>query len=217
VNNLIGMSRHIETGQGVPDDHVGDAGLDAGVEVGGEIEASRRGPEEVTSARKGAQLHLLSILPILLGVFIFALNIFVAFRLWPSLLKLQNTVAVTLIATSSFIGLFLIVYAIVLRRRRFEWDRQKSKIQPGSMTNDESGEASWYVKWVVVPVLVALPAAAATVWATGIAYVVPGPVAPKPCIELYQEALNIKKDYPKFIMPGKDPDERRCGINKVLE
>lgn len=209
------MSSHGETGQGVPGDHVGDAGLDASDEVGGDIKASRI-PEKDTSVRGAARPHRLFIFPLVLGVFICALNILIAARFWQFVWP--SAVAVTLITTSTFIGLFLIVYGAVLRR--FAGSRQKSEIAPGSVTNHEPSKAPWYFKWAVaLPLLVALPAPAVTVWGAETAK----PVAPRPqsvtqapCIELYQDALNIKKDNPNFTMPSTAPEQVRCRINTIL-
>jgi hypothetical protein len=153
------------------------------------------GPADpVDSTKKGARrpANLLFIFPILLGVFICALNILVAVRYWP--VFRWTAVFPTLITISLFVGLFLIVYAIVLWRF-------------------EPGQAPWYAKWVIVPLLVALPASAATVWG---ARIVEPTVPAKPCIELYQEALNIHKDSPSFRMPSWELDQSRCHINDTL-
>jgi hypothetical protein len=124
--------------------------------------------------------------------------------------NLPNTVCITSITISLFIGLSLIGYAIALRQ--FEGYSQESEIPQGITTNQELRRVS-YVKWMIVPILVAIPALALTVWAAEIVQ----PIAPKPCIEIYQDALKIKKDNPNFKMIWNDRDELRCSINHVLE
>jgi hypothetical protein len=193
---------------GVADAHVNDG--DAG--------ASADNPDEVTSARE-KQLRLLFTFPILLGLFIGALNVLAVIRLWRTVYfssfgmlyraNLPNTVCITSITISLFIGLSLIGYAIALRQ--FEGYSQGSESAPEITANQPLRRVS-YVKWMIVPVLVAIPALALTVWAAEIVQ----PIAPKACIELYQEALNIKKDNPNFKMIWNDRDELRCSINQVL-
>ena len=201
----LGMSRHAETSQQVPDDHVGL----------GDIEAIGNGPEEVALVSEGsARLQLLSLFPFLIGVFILALNIFVVARLqWAFVSRsFQGNISFAMAATSAFIGLFLVVYAIVLRL----FERNRTEILPGSTTDDGPRQASWYVKWVVVPLLLGLLAAAATTWTVELNHRVYERTRYKPCIELYQEAANIYKDNPGFRMPSLDGDEVRCGINKAV-
>jgi hypothetical protein len=168
------------------------------------------------SERKDSdRLPPLWILPVLLGVFILAVN--GAVLIQPRLrwmfrpIGYVSAVSFILAATSTFVGLFLIVYAIVLRRS------ERSKIPPGSGISHRPRQDWSYVKWVVVPLLLGLLAPLATVWVVeynrGF-----GPTSPtqKPCIDLYQAAFNIYKDNPAFRMPPNDPDEARCGINKAL-
>jgi hypothetical protein len=196
----LGMPSHEQPAQQVPDDHVGL----------GDIEAIGNGPEEVALVREGnARLQLLSILPILLGVSILALNIFeVAKNPWPFIYTGFHGVFVfALVTISAFIGLFLIVYSIVL----LCFERNRSKVLPGSM-NDDPRQASWYVKWVVVPLVLGLLASVATLKALEANSEEPQ----KSCIALYQEAANIYKDNPRFRMPSGDIDEVRCGINKTV-
>jgi NADH:ubiquinone oxidoreductase subunit 5 (subunit L)/multisubunit Na+/H+ antiporter MnhA subunit len=195
------VSRHAETAQQVPDDPVGP----------GDTEAIENGPEEVALVKEGnARLQLLSILPILLGVFILALNIFeVALIPWPFVSKSFNGgVVIALVTISAFIGLFLIVYSMVLLR--FERNRSKE-----SMTDDPR-QASWYVKWVVVPLVLGLLASVATLKALERNSDAFDPIPHKPCLALYQEAASIRKDNPRFWMPSGDSDEVRCGINKTV-
>jgi len=201
---------------GGPGDHVGDAAVNVGAEAGGDVEAAG-GTDEVTPAGKGARRGLLLIFPVLLGLFFCVLNILVAVRLWPLLLnnRFQGAVSATLITTSFFIGVFLIVYAIILWR--LDGHREKGEVAAGSTTNDQPVHGLWYVKCVIVPLVVALAAALTTVWATGTAAsVVPGREAPTPCIEVYRDALDIHRDIPNFRMPAGDPDQRRCGVNQNL-
>ncbi len=109
-----------------------------------------------------------------------------------------------LIAISILIGLFLIVYSIVLRQL------ERNSKEDGA--HREAGQTPTNTKWVLAPLLIALPAAAITIWAAQMIE----PIAPRPCIELYQEAQNIKNDNPDFRMYGFDRDQIRCAINQSV-
>lgn len=150
----------------------------------------------------------------LLGLFILVLNIWAAARLWKliPISKPQSAVPIVLIATSVFIGVFLIVYTIALRRAGpYGNDAQ---VAPRSTT---AGQASSFARWVIVPLLVALPAVLATLWGAEVAQAdSQRPNAQKPCIELYQQAASILRDNPNFRMPPQDRDQKRCDINKTL-
>jgi hypothetical protein len=203
------VPNHAGNDHGVPDAHVNHD----------DSEASASGPDAVTSVGE-KQLRLLFTFPILLGLFIWALNFLALIRIWRTVYfsnlellsraNLPNIVCFTLITISLFIGLSLIGYAIALRQ--FEGYSQESEVPKEISTNQNLRRVS-YVKWMIVPILVSIPAFALTVWAAEIVQ----PIAPKPCIEIYQEALNIKKDNPTFKMIWNDRDELRCSINKVLE
>ena len=196
------MVNHAGTHQ-APDDNVKDGDSEVGVKVAGDIDATGNDPEDLTSVRKNEQRQPLAIFPVLLGTFICALNIFVAYRLWKFLINSRNLgiVPLTLITISFLIGLLIIVYAIVLRR----------------LEDGVSGQAALFVKWVIAPAIVALLASAVTLWAAGVAQPdTPEPVVSKPCMELYRDALDIRKDNPTFRLPANDPDQRRCKINAVL-
>ena len=128
-----------------------------------DFEVIGKGSDSSPSERKDSdRLPPLWILPVLLGVFILAFNIAVFIQ--PSLRWMVrptgyvSAVSFILAATSMFVGLFLIVYAIVLRRS------ERSKIPPGSRTHHRPRQDLWYVKWVVVPLLLGLLAPLATVW-----------------------------------------------------
>jgi hypothetical protein len=209
----------------VPDDagtdhRAGDGHVDAG-----DSEAGADGPAEVTSVNE-KQLRLLFTFPILLGLFLCALNILVVTRLWRAVYfsnigllsraNLPNTVCFILITISFAIGLALIVYAIALRHYE-EWYEQQADA-PGeapqeSTSSGQPKRVPLYLKWVLGPFLLALPAPALTVWAAATVE----PISPKPCIEMYQDALRIKKDNPNFEMVWNDRDQLRCSINQVLE
>jgi len=147
-------------------------------------------------------------------------------RLWrsvyfsnPGLLSranLPNTVLFALIAISTALGVALIVYAIALRHYE-EWYDQKDDIPlestQKSISSYEPSRVHPYIKWIVGPLLVALPAPVLTVWAAAIIE----PISQKPCAEMYEIVLNIKKDNPKFKMIWNDRDQLRCSINQVLE
>ncbi len=123
---------------------------------------------------------------------------------WVNRVNLPTTIFLALISISFFVGLFLIGYAILLRRS--EQDQHEGK------TPDGSRQTLTYIKWIVVPLLVALLAPILTVWGAQMIE----PIAPKPCITLYQEAQNIKNDNPDFRMYGYDRDQLRCSINQSV-
>ncbi len=209
------MPNHAETDREASGGHVDD----------GDSRAAANGPGDVTSVGD-KQRRLLFTCPILLGLFICTLNLLVVTRLWRSVYfsnsallsraNLPNTVLFALIAISFSVGLALIVYAIALRHYE-EWYDQNTDIPPGSTQKSISGyepsRVHPYIKWIVGPLLVALPAPALTVGAAAIVE----PIAPKPCVEVYEIVLNIKKDYPEFKMAWNDRDQLRCSINQVLE
>lgn len=209
------MPHHAGSDHGDPDGHVNV----------GDAEARANGADDVTSVGE-KQLRLLFTCPILLGLFICALNVVVVTRLWRAVYfsnlgllsraNLPNTVFFALITISFSLGLALIVYAIALRHYE-EWYDQKTEGQQESarksISSYEPSRVHPYIKWIIGPLLVALPAPALTVWAAGIIE----PISPKPCIEIYQDALNIKKDNPNFKMIWNDRDQLRCSINQVLE
>ncbi|MCH9735742.1 MAG: hypothetical protein K0U78_14525 [Actinomycetia bacterium] len=208
------MANHAGTDQGVPDDHVNDGDAKAAAQILGDSAASGNAADAATSAGKNAPLNLLPIIPIILGVSICALNILVTARLWKTAYRsnygwvnrvnLPTTIFLALISISFFVGLFLIGYAILLRRS--EQDQHEGK------TPDGSRQTLTYIKWIVVPLLVALLAPILTVWGAQMIE----PIAPKPCITLYQEAQNIKNDNPDFRMYGYDRDQLRCSINQSV-
>ncbi len=180
---------------------------------------------EVTSVSE-KQLRLLFTFPIVLGLFVCALNLIVVIRLWRAVYfssigllsrsNLPNTVCFTLIAISFAIGLALIVYAIALRHYE-EWYVEQIESSgdepPEPPASRRRERIPSYIKWVLGPFIIALPAPALTVWAAATVE----PLSPKPCIELYQYALTIKKDNPNFKMVWNDRDQLRCSINQVLE
>lgn len=206
-----------------------DAGTDyraAGGHAGdGGPGTAATGQAEVTSVNE-KQLRLLFTIPILLGLFICALNLLVITRLWRAVYfsnigllsraNLPNTMCFALITISFAIGLALIVYAIALRHYE-EWYEQRAD-EPGETPQEGTPHrlprrVPLYLKWVLGPFLIALPAPALTVWAASIVE----PVAPRPCIDMYAEALKIKKDNPEFKVVWNDRDQLRCSINQVLE
>jgi hypothetical protein len=210
--SICEVPNHAGTDHETPDDRVDDGDTATGF-------------DDVTSVGE-KQLRLLFTCPILLGLFITALNLMVVIRLWKAVYfsnlgllsraNLPNTVFFTLIAVSFALGLALIVYAIALRHYE-EWYDQKTAVQQQpsgkSPSSYEPSRVHPYVKWIIGPLLVALPAPALTVWAAGVIE----PISPKPCIEIYRDALNIKKDNPNFRMIWNDRDQLRCSINQVLE
>lgn len=199
------------------------AGSDHGAQdadfTGADSETSGNSSDEVDSAKE-KQLRLVFTFPILLGLFVVAVNFLVIIRLWRTVYfssfgmlyraNLPNTVCITAITISLVTGLALIGYAIALRQ--LEGYGQESDIAQEETTNHELPRVS-YVKWMIVPVAVAIPALALSMWAAAIVQ----PITAKPCIEIYQDALKIKKDNPNFKMIWNDRDELRCSVNQVLQ
>ncbi|MCH9730384.1 MAG: hypothetical protein K0U84_12050 [Actinomycetia bacterium] len=183
------MPNHVGTD---PDGHANDAGSDGGIKVADDIEASRKGLDEATSVTESAQLRFLSVLSMALGVLILVPNVLIAQNFWPN--YRGNAVALALMSTSLLIGVFLIIYGAVV------WNR------------------NWSIRWaIILPIVAFLLAPGITVWSTQTARPNPEPLVKMPCIDLYQRALEIKKDNPGFVMSAKDPDQRRCDINSVLQ
>lgn len=152
----------------------------------------------------GARSRSLAILPILLGVSALIVNIVIltggvggtVFRqlsFW-----LAGNISAVMILTSIFLGIFLVVYGLVLRNYA-----------------DSRGTTShWFVAWIIVPLLLGLAAPLATIW--GLSNWDRSQDPKQPCIELYQQAQSIHKDNPKFRMPQDSADQVRCRINEVV-
>ena len=178
-----------------PDDDANNASSDGGIKVAGDIEESKKGLDEATSVTESAQLRFLSVLSIALGVLILVPNVLIAQYFWPN--YRGNAVALALMSASLLIGVLLLIYGAVV------WHR------------------NWSIKWaIILPIVAFLLAPGITVWAAQTARPVKPPVertVELPCIDLYQRALEIKKDNPGFVMSTKDPDQRRCDINSVLQ
>jgi hypothetical protein len=107
-----------------------------------DFEGIGKGSDSSPSERKDSdRLPPLWILPVFLGVFILALNIAVfglpknRWMVTPS--GYVGAVSFILAATSTFVGLFLIVYAIVL------WRSERSNFPPGSRTHHSPRQDSW--------------------------------------------------------------------------
>ena len=203
------MPNHAESDRGALAADIGDA----------DSENIGNNPEIATSAKE-KQLRLVFTFPILLGLFVVGVNLLVIIRLWRTVYfssfgllfraNLPNTACITAITISLVTGLALIGYAIALRQ--LEGYGQESESAQDISQHQEPRRAS-YAKWMIVPVLVAMPALALAVWAA----VIVQPITAKPCIEFYQEALKIKKENPNFQMIWNDRDQLRCSINQVLE
>jgi hypothetical protein len=199
------MSGDEETFQQVPGDHV----------VSGDIEVFGDAPHESPAVSGGSERpRPLWIVPTLLGVSVLALNIHILASPIHWIFTTAGwggPIALIALITSVFLGVFLIVYAILLSG----FERSQSPL--GLKADVGPRQGSWYLRWVVVPLVLALLAPLVTVWA--IDYnrdLSQGSRAPKPCIELYQAAANTYKDNPNFRMPAGDPDQRRCFINQIL-
>lgn len=210
------MPHDAESGRASSEDHLN----------GGDVAAAN--PPDDGTPMLEKQLRLLFTVPILLGLFICALNILVIVRLWRAVYfsnigllsraNLPNTVCFALLAISFAIGLALIVYAIALRHYDEWYDLHSEAVrdappEPESPTATVPKRIPTYLKWFVVPLLLAAPAPALTVWAASTVE----PLTPVPCIELYQRALELKRDNPQFKMVWNDRDQLRCSINQVLD
>ncbi len=201
------MPARLHTIGGVANHGVADDG--GVVETGGNTVTSETSSSDAGAAGEGRRRLLLALLPLALGVFVCATNVLIAVRYYQYFLsKWLHALFLTLLVTSFLLGLFLIVYALVLQR-------QDSQASPTAGAETDAGPS--YLRWAVVPLLVALLAFGATAWAAATSEPAQaGPAVQKPCLELYQEALAIKKDRPNFRVPGADPDQRRCSINQVV-
>ena len=142
-------------------------------------------------------------IPATLGIFVLFISLLLPFRenfRWA--FGLKNWVGAMnflLTAVAVFIGLFLIVYAVTLRRM------ESRRVQ----TSFAAGMA--------IPLTLWLLGVAAIWWSFASSLSHYSPIIPaKPCIELYSEALSISKQDPAFRVPAQDPDEGRCRINKAL-
>ena len=149
----------------------------------------------------------LSFLPLLLGVLVLALDIYLLVRLPNNLffaMNLQSAISLALVLASGIICLFLIAYAFGLGRfEHIPVDGDRSRSAP-------------YITWVVVPLLLGVVALAATVGGMEWQRAASERQPQKPCIDLIEQAHNILKDNPKFRMPAKDSNEVRCSINAAL-
>ncbi|GAY14315.1 hypothetical protein [Mycobacterium sp. shizuoka-1] len=198
------MQTHGETGNG--------GGLHAGTDIEDSADTAVRTDVPDDRPPRGG----LSIFPIVLGVFVCALSIWIAVRLGTSVIsaKTSGAFGAALLATSLLIGVFLILYAVVLRRA------ESADVSRSTGSGDavaKSGRALRYVKWVVVPLLLGLAGAGLTVWAAADAQPsVASPDSPKSCFQLYQDAMAMHKQNPKFRLPARDRDEVRCAINKTV-
>ena len=147
----------------------------------------------------------LSIFPLMLGVLILALDIYLLVAL-PNYIffakNLQGAISLALVFASGIICLFLIAYAFGLRS--FESaDGHQRRISP-------------YVTGLVVPLILGAVALAATIGGMELNRSAGERQPLKSCIDLIEQAHNIAKDNPKFRMPAKDANEIRCSINSAL-
>lgn len=149
----------------------------------------------------------LGVIPAILGVAVLALNIFMwAPNQWVFRpVGWGGFVSFILLATSTLIGVLLIVYPIVLSRL------------VESSNDDRSRRPVGFAQLVAVPIVLGLFAplltAAAFDYQRGLSGV---SRSPKSCIEVYEAAANLRKVDPKFQMPATDPDEQRCLVNQAV-
>ncbi len=185
------MSNSGELGRSFADETVGGV---ADGELEGERVVVESGAHQFPS-EAGARQSPLFALPLLLGGVFLIANIYVITQT-PTVFTAKSTTGSTsllLIVASVVICLILIGYAFALRRSR---------------------TAS--AKGVGVVLLLGLLAPLATVWSLQVTRWVNDRQAPKPCLDVYEQAQNIAKDNPAFRMPAADPYEKRCAVNATL-
>ena len=157
-----------------------------------------------TESTRKVSRNPLAMFPLILGVLILALDIYllVAFPSYMFFTKnLQGAIQLALVLASGIICLFLIAYAFGFGS--FESiDGHRRRVSP-------------FITGVVVPLLLGLVALGATIggmeWNRATAE-----RQTKSCIDLIEQAQNIAKDNPKFRMPAKDSSETRCNINAAI-
>lgn len=140
--------------------------------------------------------------PLLLGVAVLALDVYLLTRLGAFIFQknLQQAISLGFILASAIVGMSLIAYAIGIGR--FETLGQRV--------------ASPFVTWIGIPLLLAVVALGATIGGMELNRATAERQSPVPCIDLYQTAQGIAKDNPKFRMAPTDRDELRCGINAAI-
>ena len=142
-------------------------------------------------------------LSVLVGVAVIVMNLVVILKQWVLLVpsNLSSAVFSTFIGSSLLLGVFLLVYAKYLKRA-----------EVGAVVRGK------FVRCVVTPLVVGSLAMFATVSSmTTIASLQErSSDAPKPCIQLYQQAAGIRDISPGFRMPDNDRDELRCKINQAV-
>lgn len=136
-----------------------------------------------------------AVLPLLLGLLIFALNAYLFKRISVYLFaqSLPGALSFTLLATSTILSLWLIAYAFGLGR-------------------SERASASG----VLLPLVLGGVAVAATVGGIQQNVITAERQTPRLCVDLIEQAQNIAKDNPRFRMPATDREEVRCGINAAI-
>lgn len=150
------------------------------------------------------------ILPILIGAFLLVIN---TLLINPGPLRYAfpgtfggwiGSVSVLLVTASVFTGVFLIVYAFVLRRTETSDGRGNDAPQ------------AWFVRWVVVPVVLGILAVLGTAWSLNNWQGAYESRPLKSCLDAYEQAQSIRKANPVFRMPASDSQEQRCRVNAVL-
>ena len=171
------------------------------------VDDDSRASESPEPARDLQATQRLWAVSAVLGLFVLFISLLLPFRenfRWA--FALRNWVGAMnflLTAVGVFVGVFLIVYAIRLRRVE--------------QTGPEQRPQSRYVAGIVVPLLLWLLGVSAIWWSFASSLDHYSPTTPsRPCVELYRDALSIAKESPGFRMPTQDPDEGRCKINKTI-
>lgn len=144
------------------------------------------------------------LVPIVCGVFVLALNAYLL-TAGPVAYFFKNAAAwgvamsTTLVLTSIFIGLLLVMQPFVL----------------GARHGTQSVDGLSYGRRLLVPVALVLLAVLADLWAVQ-RWTSEVEQGRTPCIEVYDRAEGIRKDNPKFRMPADSPDELRCKVNQSV-
>jgi len=185
------MSNSGDFGKAFADESLGGAAdVDLDVEHVVVDSGAHRLPPEL-----GERRNPLFALPLLAGVVFLIANLFLMAKI-PSGFTAKSWTGYTallLLISSLVICLSLIGYAFALRR---------------------SATAS--ARGVGVVLLLGLLAPLATVWSLQVNRSAGDRSAPKPCIDVYEQAASVARDNPKFRMPAKDRDEVRCAVNATL-
>ena len=161
--------------------------------------------------------RLASLLALGLGICVSVTNIALVIRDWKyiSFRGSSGSLLFALLILSLALGIFLIAYGVALGRARVSVENHHAQI--GESTSRMRGQGFWSTS-AVIAVVLGLVASGLTVWAAVTVDPTKRPApAPKPCADLYQQALSIHEASENFRFSREDPDERRCDLNAFLK